>query len=184
MGADPLHLEPLLNTLSNLAHAGSMESLQLTPILTALQESRVDWPIAFFYIANVIWTLLYEIIYSHQDAAEDAAAGVKNLVLLYTNLEAKIPEQRFGTMPLLVRLAAAQVFFIAAAGTSSGLGLAYILLDIVGTSAALAIMLSRVRLSDPDSCAWWFKVGNAKYAGLTMTVGLMVEYTVRALLQR
>ncbi|KAI3326535.1 hypothetical protein HD806DRAFT_532165 [Xylariaceae sp. AK1471] len=64
------------------------------------------WPGAFtwersFYVANVAWTLLYDLVHSHQDAAEDTKAGVKNLVLLYANPDGATPEERFGTMPLL-----------------------------------------------------------------------------------
>ncbi|KAI3333206.1 UbiA prenyltransferase family [Ustulina deusta] len=180
MGADPSHLAPLLDTV---VRGGSVESLGASPILAALQEVRVDWPITAFYAANVVWTLLYELVYSHQDAAEDTAAGVKNLVLLYADPGAATPEQRFGTMPLLCRLAIAQVLFFAAAGTLAGFSFGYSAVGIAGTAAALATMLSCVRLEEPESCAWWFKVGNAQYAGRAMAVGLVAEYAGRVILQ-
>ncbi|KAI0478315.1 UbiA prenyltransferase family [Xylaria cf. heliscus] len=177
MGSDPLHLTPLLDTVTTMV---SRDSLGLSTILAALQEIRVDWPIAAFYAANVVWTLLYELVYSHQDAAEDTAAGVKNLVLLYANPGATAPGLRFGTMPLLCRLAIAQVLLLAAAGTLGGFGLCYTAVSLAGTAAALATMLSRVRLEEPESCAWWFKVGNIRYAGGAMAAGLATEYASRA----
>jgi 4-hydroxybenzoate polyprenyltransferase len=173
MGADPLHLAPLLAVVTRVIRG---ELTELPSILAALQNMQVDWPLAAFYVANVVWTLLYELVYSHQDAVEDIAAGVKNLVLLYAKPNATNPEERFGTMPLLCRLAAAQVLFLAAAGSLGGFGLGYIAFTVGGTAAALAVMLSRVRLEDPESCAWWFRVGNAQYAGRTMVAGLATEY--------
>ncbi|OTB04429.1 hypothetical protein M426DRAFT_22829 [Hypoxylon sp. CI-4A] len=181
MGADPLHLAPLLDTLMTMARRESPETSWQFLILGALQEMQIDWPIAAFYGANVVWTLLYELIYSHQDAAEDTAAGVKNLVLLYANPAAATPEERFGTMSLLRPLAFIQVFFLATAGTLAGFGLGYNAMVVGGTTAALATMLSRVRLEEPESCAWWFKVGNIQYAGAAMMVGLAIEYVPRAL---
>ncbi|KAI2464341.1 UbiA prenyltransferase [Annulohypoxylon bovei var. microspora] len=183
MGADPLHFAPLLDTLMTVARRESTETWGLSLILEALQQVRVEWPITAFYAANVVWTLLYELVYSHQDAAEDTAAGVKNLVLLYVNPNCTTPEERFGTMPLLCRLAVAQVLFLAAAGTLGSFGLGYSAVAVAGTAAALATMLSRVRLEEPESCAWWFRVGNAKYAGRAMVAGLTAEYVGRILLQ-
>ncbi|KAJ8132320.1 hypothetical protein O1611_g1307 [Lasiodiplodia mahajangana] len=180
MGADPLNLTPLLHTLSTMRVDQSSETWELSPILASLCEARIDWPIACFYLANVIWTLLYELVYSHQDATEDTAAGVKNLVLLYTNTDAKTPSERFGTLPLLVRLATAQVVLLAMAGSLGGFAVGYTTIAIAGTAATLATMLSRVRLYEPESCAWWFKVGNAQYAGCAMAVGLVAEYASRS----
>ncbi|KAK8130983.1 4-hydroxybenzoate octaprenyltransferase [Apiospora sp. TS-2023a] len=150
-------------------------------LLGALCVIRVDdWPTTAFYAANVVWTLLYELVYSHQDAAEDMAAGVKNLVLLYARPQAATAAERFGTMPLLRRLAVAQVLLLAASGALAGFGLGgYGAVAVAGTAAALATMLGRVRLEDPESCAWWFRVGNIRYTGGAMTIGLMVEYVGR-----
>ena len=176
MGADPLHFAPLLDTLTIIVRRESTEISGLSSILEALQEVRVEWPLTAFYAANVIWTLLYELVYSHQDAAEDTAAGVKNLVLLYANPNAATPGERFGTMPLLCRLAVAQVLFLAAAGSLAGFGFGYNAVAVAGTAAALATMLSCVRLEEPGSCAWWFRVGNSQYAGSAILAGLAAEY--------
>lgn len=177
MGADPLHLAPLQHALTAIVSGRG----EFTSILESIREVRVDLPMAAFYVGNVIWTLLYELVYSHQDAAEDAAAGVKNLVLLYANADATSPEGRFGTMTLLRRLAAVQIVFFAAAGALGEFGLGYTIFTIAGTAAALATMLSRVHLEKPESCAWWFRVGNPRYAGRAMAAGLAAEYLKRIL---
>ncbi|KAF7949954.1 hypothetical protein EAE96_007260 [Botrytis aclada] len=183
MGADPLHFSPLLDTLMAVFENQPTEKSGLSLVLEALAKVRVDWPIAVFYATNVVWSLLYELVYSHQDATEDIAAGVKNLVLLYVNPDAPTPEERFGTMPLLCRLAVTQVLLLAVAGALGEFGSSYNILAVAGTAAALATMLSRVRLGEPESCAWWFKVGNLQYAGMAMLAGLLAEYAVRVLQQ-
>lgn len=183
MGADLLNFAPLLYALMSVVRRESTEKSGLSLILEALLEVQIDWPIAAFYAANVVWTLLYELVYSHQDAAEDIAAGVKNLVLLYVNPDAPNLEERFGTMPLLCRLAFTQVLLLAATGTLGGFGFGYNALAVAGTAATLATMLSRVRLGEPESCAWWSKVGNSQYAGMAMLAGLSAEYVGRALQQ-
>ena len=181
MGADPLNLTPLLDALVTLAKHEHINMWGFL-VMQGLREVQVDWSITAFYAANVMWTLLYELVYSHQDATEDAAAGVKNLVLLFANIDATSAKQRFGTMPLLCGLGAAQIMFLAVAGVLGGFGLGYIAVAVGGTAAALATMLSRVRLEDAESCAWWFKVGNLRYTGGLMLVGLAAEYTARMML--
>jgi 4-hydroxybenzoate polyprenyltransferase len=79
-------------------------------------------------------------------------------------------------MPLLRRLAILQVLFLAIAGAMGNFGFGYSTISVAGTAAALSVMLSRVRLAQPESCAWWFRVGNSKYAGQAMGVGLLLEY--------
>jgi 4-hydroxybenzoate polyprenyltransferase len=193
MGADPLHFEPLLDSLVAIVQHQSASFTHMSldlggsstrpSVLGAIQGITVDWPITAFYVANVLWTLLYELVYSHQDAAEDSAAGVKNLVLLYERTTSSPHDSeelalhgRFGTMPLLRRLAILQVLFLAIAGAMGNFGFGYSTISVAGTAAALSVMLSRVRLAQPESCAWWFRVGNSKYAGQAMGVGLLLEY--------
>ena len=121
------------------------------------------------YTANVLWTLFYEIIYSHQDAAHDASAGVKNIVLLYDGK----------TKPLLVKLASGQVLLLASAGWLSQAGWFYWIGTVCGSMATLMVILMNVKLDVPESCAWWFKVGCCGFTGSTMAAGLLGEYMLR-----
>ena len=147
MGADPLQLA---SNPTNVIH---------------LRE-RLGPSTWVLYTANVLWTLFYEIIYSHQDAAYDRRAGVKNIVILY--------EGR--TKPLLVKLAIGQVFLLACAGWLGGSGWWYWVFTVVGTAATLAIILARVNLDRAESCSWWFKVGCCGLTGGAMTTGLIGDY--------
>ncbi len=147
IGADPLQL------VSDAASASSAQQ----------RYTISTWAL---YIANVFWTLLYEIIYSHQDAAHDANAGVKNIVLLYDGK----------TKPLLVKLALGQVLLLASAGWLSQAGWFYWIGTVCGSVATLMFILMNVKLDVPESCAWWFKVGCCGFTGTTMAAGLLGEY--------
>ena len=129
-------------------------------------EPKLRLSVGALYAANIFWTLLYEIIYSHQDAADDAKAGVKNIVLLYHGR----------TKPLLVKLAVGQVLMLASAGYLSEAGLLYWWCTVFGTTATLVVILVSVRLDVPENCAWWFKVGCCGYTGGAMTAGLLGNY--------
>lgn len=136
---------------------------------TATASDNEPWlrsSVGALYAANVLWTLLYEIIYSHQDAADDVKAGVKNIVLLY----------RGRTKPLLVKLAVGQVLMLAGAGFLGEAGTMYWLCTVVGAAATLVVILVSVRLDVPEDCAWWFKVGCCGFTGGAMTAGLLGDY--------
>lgn len=146
MGADPLQFS------SVAAHSGS--SLRPRASICAL------------YAANVLWTLFYEIIYSHQDAAHDVKAGVKNIVLLYHGR----------TKPLLVKLAVGQVLLLAGAGWLDEVGACYWTFVVFGAASTLTTIIVRVKLDVPDDCAWWFKFGCCRLTGGAMAVGMLGEY--------
>src|SRR5262249_25890395 len=39
---------------------------------------RIGWPSLALYAAGFFWTLVYDTIYAHQDARDDATAGIKS----------------------------------------------------------------------------------------------------------
>ena len=147
MGTDPLNLSKHSSGLFEVETRGSIYAL---------------------YAANVVWTLLYETIYSHQDAAEDTKAGVKNIVLLYQG----------HTRPLLVKLAISQVLMLAAAGYLGEAGPLYWTCTVFGAALTLILILSRVKLDVPGDCAWWFKVGCCAFTGGIMATGLLGDYVM------
>lgn len=118
------------------------------------------------YGANVLWNLLYETIYSHQDAKYDKEIGVKNIVLLYE-----------GRMkPFLSKLAVGQVIFLFMARIYSNASLVYFA-GVFGVSLSLEVIISEVKLEDPESCSWWFKTGCVWFTGGTLFTGLSTEYS-------
>ena len=150
IGADPLQI------VSDTASASSPQKRYIIS----------TWALC---TASVLWTLFYEIIYSHQDAAHDASAGVKNIVLLYDGK----------TKPLLVKFASGQVLLLASVGWLSLAGWFYWIATVCGSAATLMVILMKVRLDVPESCAWWFRVGCCGFTGTSMTAGFLGEYILR-----
>ena len=146
MGEDPLNLS------SNLGRSSTIVGPRAS--------------VCALYSANVLWTLLYEIIYSHQDAAHDVKAGVKNIVVLYQGQ----------TRPLLIKLAVGQVLLLAGAGWLGALGAYYWAFTVIGAASTLAVIIARVKLDVPDNCAWWFKFGCCGFTGGAMAAGMLGDY--------
>ena len=169
MGSDPLNAIPLLKAIQ-----------QGGDVAAGLSDMAISSPaIVAFYFANVVWTLLYEIIYSHQDAPEDAAAGVKNIVLLYADVSGAGIKYR--TKTLLVKLAVCQVLLLGLAGALGGYSPVYFTGTVAGAAVSSAAVLSKVRLGIPSNCAWWFKVGCCLSTGSAMASGLLGEYLLAVL---
>lgn len=103
-----------------------------------------------FYIASILWTVIFDTVYAHQDAKDDAKAGVRSLAV------------RLGdrTKQALSVLAAAQVMLLFAAGVACKFSMIYFAGSCVGTAVSLAAMLWFVELRDSASCAWWFCPGS------------------------
>ena len=117
------------------------------------------------YASNIAWTIIYDTIYAHQDARDDAVAGVKSIAVHWG--------QR--TKGLLSGLAVAQVTMLVAAGAFTGLGPVYYAASCGATAASLAVMIHRVNLAKPSDCMWWFKNG-AWFVGGSIAAGLLGEY--------
>ena len=152
MGSAAMDTDPL-NLSGNLSHI-------------SVQGPRLS--LCAFYAANVLWTLLYEIIYSHQDAAYDTKAGVKNIVILYQG----------HTKPLLVKLAIGQVILLASAGWLGDAGVFYWTFTVFADAVTLGVIIRKVKLDVPDDCAWWFRFGCCGFTGGTLAVGMLLEYAV------
>ncbi|KAF7159567.1 hypothetical protein CNMCM6106_006824 [Aspergillus hiratsukae] len=84
-----------------------------------------------FYIASILWTVIFDTVYAHQDAKDDAKAGVRSLAV------------RLGdrTKQTLSVLAAAQVMLLFAAGVACEFSMIYFAGSCVGTALSLAAML-------------------------------------------
>ncbi|KAF7156907.1 hypothetical protein CNMCM5623_000752 [Aspergillus felis] len=84
-----------------------------------------------FYIANILWTVIFDTIYAHQDAKDDAKAGVLSLAV------------RLGdrTKQALSVLAAAQLMLLFAAGVACNFSAIYFAGSCVGTAVSLAALL-------------------------------------------
>lgn len=120
------------------------------------------------FASNVLWTIIYDTVYAHQDAAVDVAAGVKSMAV------------RFGprTELLASALSVLQFGLLVIVGVQAGFGPLYFAGSCVGAALGTARMLVKVDLGDPASCAWFFRHGFFEVGGC-MVGGLVAQYLVR-----
>ena len=120
--------------------------------------------VCFLWVSNLAWTMLYDMIYGFQDVKDDLKVGIKSIALRH----------RKNPKSVLLVLEIVQVIF---------LGLAALMLNgrfasffwIGCTTIALSVMVTRVNLASPASCAWWFKYGCLLVSGCTAS-GFCFEY--------
>ena len=124
--------------------------------------------VAPVYLAGVVWTLLYDTIYGHQDKKDDIKIGVKSAALYFG--EDKRAYYIMG---------AATGGLLAAGGLLAGYGPCY-LVTLGGATAYLAHIIRSTDLQDPRSCWLAFNL-NRRFAALVVVA--MVVGNLELLLQ-
>ncbi|KAI1170504.1 UbiA prenyltransferase family, partial [Nemania sp. FL0916] len=120
------------------------------------------------FTANVLWTIIYDTVYAHQDIADDAAVGVKSMSLRF----------RRSTKLLSSILGALQVLLLALCGFWAGFGALYFLGTVCGVGLALAYFIYDVELNSPASCGKWFRDQFGIVGGM-FVLGLLGEYVMK-----
>ena len=122
------------------------------------------------YGAGVLWTIIFDTIYAHQDIKDDKKVGVRSLAI------------RLGgnPKPALAVLACLQSILLMVAGFCSSLSSIYYIVGCGGASISLLGMVMLVQLDSVASCAWWFGPGS-RFVGTSVTLGLLGEYVRRLL---
>lgn len=120
------------------------------------------------YASNIAWTILYDMIYAHQDIKDDAKAGIKSIALAHEN----------NTKSVLSGLAVVQAGLLAAAGAATGAGPLFYIGGCGGAALTTGYMIWRVRLKSVEDCWWWFRHG-CWYTGGAITLGLAADYLVK-----
>lgn len=116
---------------------------------------------------SLLWTVIYDTIYAHQDIKDDARVGVKSMaMLLKTEIQTK-----FLLWVLWLLMGAALILY----ATLEGVGLQFYLTAVLGSLASLGTMIWKVELRKEASCWWWFSIG-FWYVGLSITGGLLSEH--------
>lgn len=133
----------------------------------SLADPIVAGTAACLFASNIVWTVLYDTIYAHQDLKDDKKAGVKSTAIAYEN----------STKAFLAALAVGQVGLLAGAGVVASLGAPFFVGSCGGTALALGWMISRVNLKDAKDCWRWFKWCAWAVGGGTVGGGLVGEYT-------
>ncbi|KAI4794332.1 para-hydroxybenzoate-polyprenyltransferase Coq2, partial [Aureobasidium sp. EXF-8845] len=97
---------------------------------------------ACLYSSNIAWTILYDMIYAHQDIKDDAKAGIKSIALRHEK----------NTKAVLSGLAVVHATLLAAAGAAIGAGPIFYVGTCGGALLTTANMIWRVRLSSVKNC--------------------------------
>ena len=127
--------------------------------------AHVDAPVALpLYAGSVLWTLVYDTIYAHQDKVDDVHAGVKSTALLFAG----------HTKPVLAAFSTGFVGLLATSGYMNGQGAAFYALSVGGAAAHLAWQLRRVDLDGRESC-WKTFASNRNLGGIVFS-GLFIDY--------
>ena len=136
--------------------------------LDPFESMRITASIGCLFLANTMWTIIYDVIYAHQDIDDDIKAGIGSMAVLY---------QRSAKTLLWIILAALSCLLIVG-GVLSGMGPVYFVVSVLGTVITLGLMIQKVELRQPESCMWWF--ANSFWStGGAMAVGLVGQYMNR-----
>ena len=126
--------------------------------------------LAGLYVVYIIWTVIHDTVYAHQDVRDDLKVGIKSMAVWWLGY----------TKRLLWVLAFVQVGLLAAIGLRMEAGKWYYYGSVGGNTATLVAMISRLDLSDPRDCLWWFQVGSL-LVGTSISAALSCEYMARSI---
>ncbi|KAI2610577.1 putative 4-hydroxybenzoate polyprenyl transferase [Hypoxylon sp. NC1633] len=127
---------------------------------------RIASTLALFS-ASILWTIVYDTIYAHQDVKDDEKAGVKSMALRFKN----------STKILAGSLAVSMVVLLVLCGVWVGCGMLYYA-GITGVAAALSYYIYDVDLGDPKSCGAWFH-DQFWFVGVPLIAAFTGEYVSR-----
>jgi 4-hydroxybenzoate polyprenyltransferase len=141
-------------------------SLDISARVSNVVKSPLAQSAVCIYLAGIIWTVIFDTIYAHQDYLDDLKAGVKGLAVRLG---------RKGTKPACYIAMAVQFYFLVSAGQLAGFGAPYYAISCGGAALLLAWMVWIVDLENGDSCAWAFGRGSG-YVGTAISVGLLTDF--------
>ena len=129
---------------------------------------HIDIAAMGLFLACVLWTVIYDTIYAHQDVSDDVKLGLKSTAVLF----------RSWTKPVLWVLLVTMLGLLGLCGAVVGMSWLYFVICLSGCALSLGAMILHVDLKDTASCWWWFRYG-FWLAGSSMAGGLGAEYAVR-----
>lgn len=143
-------------------------ALVVSPVHLAVVEPYSAAALCCLFTANIIWCVVFDIVYASQDFKDDQAAGVKSMT----------QSHKGHTMTLISGLSMVQVIMLGGVGWFMDANIGYYALSCVLTSVLLGTIIGNLDLNDPKKCLLWCKRGGITY-GITVAGGLLVEYWTR-----
>jgi 4-hydroxybenzoate polyprenyltransferase len=127
-------------------------------------SGAVYWPVAgALYAGGVLWTLVYDSIYAHQDKTDDVRVGIHSTALLFGG----------HTRSILAAFSASSVGCIAFAGYLNAHGAPFFLGTALA-AAQLARVVHRTDFDDRGSCGRGFVA--CGWAGFWIWMGALGDY--------
>ncbi|KAK3685172.1 UbiA prenyltransferase family-domain-containing protein [Podospora appendiculata] len=120
-------------------------------------------------VGSILWVVIFDTIYAHQDLADDIRVGVKSTAVLFGSL----------ARAMLWFLGGGMVAALTASGYYGHMGPAYYALTVGGCAVSVGAMLAKVDLGDPASCWMWFSQGFWA-TGAAIASGLLVEFGLQS----
>lgn len=108
--------------------------------------NKVNFSFAILYLASIIWTLIYDTIYAHQDIEDDLKIGVKSSAIKFGKNSKKI----------LIYLSFIMFFLIFFLGIYNSFKLSFFIINL----AALSVLIKKITICDfssPQNCLSLFK---------------------------
>lgn len=130
----------------------------------AWEKVWVQPSVACIFFASVLWTIIYDTIYAHQDLKDDLKVGVKSIAVLF----------RDHTKVFLWLVLGCMLALLCMAGVLERMGGQYYVIAAGGSAVSLGTMIANVELKDSASCWWWFRYG-FWLAGSAIAGGLLSE---------
>jgi 4-hydroxybenzoate polyprenyltransferase len=131
-------------------------------------DVNVDWSAVCLFGACVLWSVIYDSVYAHQDRDDDIKFGIKSLAVLCRGRMKEVLWALLGVMALM----------LVACGVIAELSVWFYVLGVGGSFVALATMIHRVQLGESASCWWWFGKG-FWWVGFAISGGLLADLVGR-----
>ncbi|KAI1809744.1 prenyltransferase [Poronia punctata] len=117
----------------------------------------------------ILWTSIYDTVYAHQDKKDDMKIGVKSTAVLFQHHARKL------LWGLLLFMGICLLYY----GWLTEAGWGYYSVSLGASVGSLGSMIYCVDLDDEASCWWWFSKG-FWFTGVSLSLGLVVEYGMAA----
>ncbi|XP_054846107.1 4-hydroxybenzoate polyprenyltransferase, mitochondrial [Eublepharis macularius] len=125
-------------------------------------KGSCDWSVCLpLYFSGVLWTLIYDTIYAHQDKKDDVAIGVKSTALRFNE----------NTKLWLGGFSALMLSGLAVTGMNCDQTLPYYA-AVVAVGTHLAQQIYTLDIHNPEDC--WKKFSSNRTVGLLLFVGIVL----------
>lgn len=133
----------------------------------AIEAHALSWRVLPWFVFGVLWTVVYDTIYAHQDKADDHRVGIKSSALALGDQTKKFSSVIFVIMFILSFFGS---FYFR-------LNLLVMILFTMTMLGCIEVTLWRLPLDVPSVCGVWFK--RHAWWGMWMALGLMGSFEVK-----